>query len=67
MASGLSDAPQVAKRRLSRPWAWSKSAKAVDLVPVDGELQVDIRGDLAGILGVCGASKNPSGLGARGV
>lgn len=32
------------------------------LVPVDGELKVELKGDLAGILQLCQTSKSPSGL-----
>ena len=37
------------------------------LVPEGGELKVELRGDLAGILSLCSASKSPSGLSPEGL
>jgi len=37
------------------------------LVPVDGELALEIKGDLAGILSLCSKSKSPSGLEPEGL
>ena len=37
------------------------------LIPEDGALKVELRGDLAGILTLCSQSKNPSGLSPEGL
>ena len=37
------------------------------LVPEDGALKIELRGDLAGILTLCTQSKNPSGLSPEGL
>ena len=34
----------------------------ITLVPVDGELRIELKGDLAGILSLCTQSKSPSVL-----
>ena len=34
----------------------------IRLVPVEGELKIELKGDLAAILGLCQTSKSPSGL-----
>jgi hypothetical protein len=41
----------------------------IRLVPVDGELRIEIKGELAGILELCGAGANqkPGGLSTAGL
>ena len=41
--------------------------EAIALVPEDGELKVELRGDIAGILSLCQTSKSPLGLSPEGL
>ncbi len=51
--------------RYTRAEAFDLIRSLVDeivLVPIDGELKIELKGDLAGILELCSESKSPSRL-----